>query len=58
MRELVEAIDSHVELVGLEVISNLCAGDRPGKDVQLRPPSATQQPPEDVAHFQPANSST
>ena len=51
MRELVEAIDSHVELVDLEVTSNLRAGDRLGEDVQLQPLSATQQPPEDVAHF-------
>ena len=27
MRELAEAIDSHVELVDLEVTSNLCAGN-------------------------------
>ena len=33
MKELVETIDSHVELVDLEVTSNLCASDRPGKDV-------------------------
>ena len=42
MKELVEAIDSDVELVDLEVTSNLRAGDRPGEDVQLQPPSATQ----------------
>ena len=35
MRELVEAIDSHVELVNLEVISNLRASDRPSEGVQL-----------------------
>ena len=51
MRELVEAIDSHVELVDLEVTSNLRDGDRPGEDVQLQPPLATQQPPGDAAHF-------
>ena len=42
MRELVEAIDSHMELVDLEVTSNLRTGDRPDEDVQLQPPSATQ----------------
>ena len=41
MKELEEAIDSHVELVDLEVTSNLHAGDWPGEDVQLQPPSAT-----------------
>ena len=41
MRELVKEIDSHVELVDLEVTINLRAGDRPGEDVKLQPPSAT-----------------
>ena len=35
MRELVEAIDSHVESVDLEVTSDLCVGDRPNENVQL-----------------------
>lgn len=35
MREMVEAIDSHVELVDLEVTSNLRADDRFGEDAQL-----------------------
>ena len=52
-----EAIDSHVELVDLEPISNLRADDRPSEDAQLQPPSATQQPPEDVTHFQPVDPS-
>jgi len=42
IRELVEAIDSPMELVNLEVTSNLHAGVRPGEDVQLQPPLATQ----------------
>ena len=33
MRELVEAIDSHVELVHLEVTNNLCASDQPSEGV-------------------------
>ena len=37
IRELVQAINSHVELVDLEVTSNLCAGDRPNENVQLQP---------------------
>ena len=41
MRELVEAIDSYVELVDLEVTSNFRANDWPGEDAQLQPPSAT-----------------
>ena len=52
-----EAIDSHVELVDLEPISNLRADDRPSEDAQLQPPSVTQQPPEDVTHFQPVDPS-
>ena len=50
MRELVEAIDSHVELTDLETTSNPHAGDQPGGNVQL--PLAAPQPPEDVAQFQ------
>ena len=32
IREFMEAIDSHVELVDLEATSNLRADDRPGED--------------------------
>ena len=35
MRELVRAIDSHLELVDLEVTNNLSASDHPDKNVQL-----------------------
>ena len=42
MRELVEAIDSHVESIDLEVTSDLHAGDRPSENVQLQLPLATQ----------------
>ena len=38
MRELVEAIDSHVELIDWEATSNPHAGDQPGGNVQ--PPLA------------------
>ena len=34
IKELVQAIDSHVELVDLEVTSNLCASDPSTKNVQ------------------------
>ena len=37
MRELVEAIDFHVEVVDLEATSNLRADDQPGDGVQLQP---------------------
>ena len=47
IRELMEAIDSHMELTDLETTSNPYAGDQPGGNVQL--PLATPQPPEDVA---------
>ena len=33
MRELVEAIDSHVESVDLEVTNDLRVGDRPSENV-------------------------
>lgn len=36
MRELVEQIDSHVELVNVEDSSNPCVGDQPGEDLQLQ----------------------
>ena len=62
MRELVRAIDSHVELVDLEVTSNLHAGDQPYENVQLQPPPSTQptrdviqQPSKDVTLLQPAD---
>ena len=38
MRELVRAIDSHVELVDLEVTSNLHSGDQLGEDIHAQPP--------------------
>ena len=55
MRELVEAIDSHVEPTNLEATSNPHVGDQPDGNVQ--PPLAAQQPPEDVAPFQFADPS-
>ena len=57
MRELVEVIDSHVEAIDLEAISNLCAGDQPGEGVQLQPSLAIQQPPK-IVQTQPANPSS
>jgi len=50
MRELVEAVDSHVEPIDLEATSNPHVGDHPDGDVQ--PPFVAQQPPKDVAQFQ------
>ena len=35
IRELVWVIDSYVELVDLEVTSNLRAGDQPDRNIQL-----------------------
>ena len=35
MRELVQAINSHVELVDLEVTGNLRAGDWSNENIQL-----------------------
>ena len=55
MRELVEPIDSYMDLVDLEVTSNFCAGDQPGEDVQLQPHSTTQQPIETAIQMQPVD---
>ena len=55
MRELVREIDTHVELVDLEVTNNLNAtlnGAQPTEDVQAQP-FLTAQPTED-APAQPA----
>ena len=38
MRKLVQEIDSHMELVDLEVTSTLYAGDHP-KGTQIQPPT-------------------
>ena len=48
MRELVEAIDSHVEAIDLEAISNLRADDQSLEGVQLQPSPAIKQPSEIV----------
>ena len=39
MRELVEQIDSHVELDEMEATSNPHASDQPGQDILLQPTS-------------------
>ena len=57
MRERVEQIDSHVELVDVEVSSNPHVGDQPGEDLQLQPFIMNQQPPEIAAQTQPTDSS-
>ena len=62
MRELVYAIDSHVELVDLEVTSNLndvLHGPQPVGDVQAQsfPKDVLTQPTEDTAPLQPTDPS-
>ena len=58
MRELMQVIDSHVELVDLEVTNNLRAGDQPNRNVQLHLSSTlptknvAEQPSEEVAEQQ------
>ena len=42
IRELVQAIDSYMELVNLEVTNNLRAGGQPDENVQLHSTSSTQ----------------
>ena len=56
IRELVEAIDSHVKLIDLEATSNPNVEDQPGGNVQ--PPLDTQQTPEDTIQLQFANPSS
>ena len=53
MRKLVQEIDSHMELVDLEVTSNLCAGKHP-EGIQIQPPTTVQQT-ENVASFTPTD---
>ena len=55
MRELVEAIDFHMEPVDLKATSNPYAGDQLSGNVQLQSPLAAQRPLEDIAHFQPTD---
>lgn len=52
MRQLVQAIDSHMELVDMEVTSNLCADDQAGEDTYVQPLS-TAQTAEDAAQLPP-----
>ena len=53
-RELVEQIDSHVELDKMEAISNPHIGDQPGQDILLQP-TLDQQPTETATQTQPAD---
>ena len=53
IRELVRVIDSHVELVNLEVTSNLHTGSQPNENIQIQPPPSAQ-PTENIIK-QPAN---
>ena len=57
MRELVEQIDSHMELVDVEVSSNPRVGNQPGEDLQLQPFTTNQQPLETTAQTQPVDPS-
>lgn len=56
IRELVQAIDSYVELVDLEVTSNLHAITQSAEDVQTQPPPAAQ--PAEDAPEQPTKDTT
>ena len=55
MRELLEQIDSHVELVDVEVSSNPHVGDQPDEDLQLQSFMTNQQPPETATQTQPTD---
>ena len=57
MRELMEQIYSHVELVDVEVSSNPRVGDQLGEDFQLQSFMTNQQPLETAAQTQPADPS-
>lgn len=52
MRQLVQAIDSHMELVDMEVTSNLCVDDQAGEDTYVQPLSIAQTA-EDAAQLPP-----
>lgn len=54
MRKLVRVIDSHVELVDLEVTSNLHAGAQSAEDVQTQLPP-TPQPIDDAPQLPPTD---
>ena len=62
MRELVQAIDSHVELVDLEVTSGPHVGAQSTEDIQIQQPPTAQlakdvieQPAEDTSQLPPTD---
>ena len=64
MRELVQAIDSHVELVDLEVTSGPHVGAQSTEDIQIQQPPTAQlakdvieQPAEDTSQLPPTDPS-
>ena len=57
IRELVEAIDSHVEAIDLEATSNLQTDNQPREGVQLQPSSVIQQLTK-IVQMQPVDSTS
>ena len=55
MRELVEQIDSYMELVDVKDSSNHRASEQFGEDTQFQPLVPNQQPPVTTAQMQPAD---
>ena len=46
LRELVEQIDAHVEVIGMEATSNLPTNNQSGENAQYQPPVPKHQPSE------------
>ena len=55
LRELVEQIDAHVELIGTEATSNPPADNQSGENAQFQPPAPEHQPSEMATETQPVD---
>ena len=55
LRELVEKIDAHVEMIGTEATSNPPTNDQPGENAQYQPSVPEHQPSEMATETQPVD---
>lgn len=55
MRELVEQIDAHVEMIGIEATSNPPTNDPSGENVHLPPPISEHHSTEMASKMQPVD---
>ena len=53
LKELVEQIDAHVEVIGMEATSNLPTNNQSGENAQYQPPVPKHQPSEMATETQP-----